>query len=63
MFFEVEYLNDIGKFLIHGKTKEQVNSVRFVYMTPEELTIIKPELFLNYNQFKDEINKSLHGVK
>ena len=63
MFFEVEYLNDIGKFLIHGKTKEQVNSARFVYMTPEELTIIKPELFLNYNQFKDEINKSLHGVK
>lgn len=63
MFFEVEYLNDIGKFLIHEKTKEQVNSVRFVYMTPEELTIIKPELFLNYNQFKDEINKSLHGVK
>lgn len=63
MFFEVEYLNNIGKFLIHGKTKEQVNSVRFVYMTPEELTIIKPELFLNYNQFKDEINKSLHGVK
>ena len=63
MFFEVEYLNNIGKFLIHGRTKEQVNSVRFVYMTPEELTIIKPELFLNYNQFKDEINKSLHGVK
>ena len=63
MFFEVEYLNNIGKFLIHGKTKEQINSVRFVYMTPEELTIIKPELFLNYNQFKDEINKSLHGVK
>ena len=63
MFFEVEYLNNIGKFLIHGKTKEQVNSIRFVYMTPEELTIIKPELFLNYNQFKDEINKSLHGVK
>ena len=63
MFFEVEYLNNIGKFLIHRKTKEQVNSVRFVYMTPEELTIIKPELFLNYNQFKDEINKSLHGVK
>lgn len=63
MFFEVEYLNNIGKFLIHGKTKEQVNSVRFVYMTPEELTIIKPELFLNYNQFKNEINKSLHGVK
>lgn len=63
MFFEVEYLSNIGKFLIHGKTKEQVNSVRFVYMTPEELTIIKPELFLNYNQFKDEINKSLHGVK
>lgn len=63
MFFEVEYLQNIGKFLIHGKTNEQVNSIRFVYMTPEELTIVKPELFLNYNQFKDEINKSLHSVK